>query len=1266
MKTLKFLAAAAMAVAGLSVSAQNLVPEVVIPSPGEKFILQKMSDNGLWAVSEKASTTDGDLRPTGGTLFNLTTMEKTDITGPLGICGVNDVTNDGRIVVGECNMLPAYWTLDTKQWTFLPMYEGYNMGCVNAVTPDGKFAAGYIQPNDEWKAYPALWDLTENKLIDLPNIPIYDMQHIDQDQNAFYGISPDGRYVLGYMSQSYVLPPQLCAYVYDRNDDTYDFIGFTPDDVKDWTPDVPGTFFIESPTMSNNGLWVTGSAYMVIDIPGSEWPAESTHPFRYDVVNKKIEILTQNEAADVAGFSIGNDGYLYMATPAANPYPNAAFQHGKFIVTLEDVYKQIYNLNFEDATGFPVSGKPLSVSDDGLTLIMLPNLDETYILKLKEPISDAVSKVKLLADYEAYPTPGVQLSQLNTIVLTFSREVAVKGNPSKITFKSEDGKTSYSPVSNNGFVADGRKVTITFRNRQLEEGTKYTLNIPEGMIVMKDDNSVVADAIDINYVGRTDSPVKMLSSVPEDGAAVAYLDLNANPLILTFDADLRLGENLTGFLYEDGNDLPISTLGILVLDKQAYIFPPARQNLWKDYNYTVTIPAGAVTDISGGGANEEITLHFAGNYVKEQSTDDKYLYNEDCNTMDNFMFFDGDRNNPDPIPAEWGFTKDTPWYYVRDPDSTDMAFASHSMYSPSGKSDDWMVTTQIHIPDNKCYLEFDAQSYEKSCVDILKVYVFEANEVYHTMDAATIDRIRKEGKVVFDEQLNPGKSENDLNDDWTHYTVRLPEYSGKFIYIAFLNEMEDESAIFIDNIRVVHDMAFMATIDTKDRMVNETEAVIKGRISIPSEIDSFNAISMILLDADGNEVSKIEDDGLTIDNQNPFNFTFPEALPLKKASINRYTVKITLGANTMTVAGEIRNLAFQSNRKVVLEEMTGTTCPNCPQGILAIENIQKLYPGVFIPVGIHTYPGDRLGAGLDAYSTFLGLTGAPTGRIDRGFIAFPMRTINGAFVYSGVGYPDPDTGYEQYLWLDLFREEYSAPTELSISLKSATDAGNGTINVEATVSSALDAERTSYNLFAVVLENKINAFQQNNLYSTKDPALGEWGFGGIYAKPMVAPYEMNDVVRTTWGTTYNGTAGLIPANLKAGEAYKAEIQIPISSNIATLDNCDVVVMVIDAGTERVVNSNICPVNGASNDDDSGVEGIIADDNNNIGLAVMGDVLMVNADNFRLEAYSLAGMPVVKAAATGVHAYSLNGYKGILLVKVSDANGNVVTKKILVK
>ena len=52
------------------------------------------------------------------------------------------------------------------------------------------------------------------------------MTNEDQKQNSLNAISPDGRYILGVLSYSYISPMATCTYVYDRQTSTHKFIGF--------------------------------------------------------------------------------------------------------------------------------------------------------------------------------------------------------------------------------------------------------------------------------------------------------------------------------------------------------------------------------------------------------------------------------------------------------------------------------------------------------------------------------------------------------------------------------------------------------------------------------------------------------------------------------------------------------------------------------------------------------------------------------------------------------------------------------------------------------------------------------------------------------------------------------------------------------------------------------------------------------------------------------------------------------------------------------
>ncbi len=224
-------------------------------------VVQRLSNNGLWGVAQ-ASMSDA-VESGQAKLINLTTDEyqvfqtQDDVVAS-GACIAKDVPNDGNIVVGQYKTQPAYWTKSTGKWTILPAVSGCSGGTVLAVTPDGKYAVGscnYITNKFQEKG--AMWDLTTGKIIELANVPTIDMTHETQNQMRFTDISPDGRYIVMYMSFSYTKPASICVWVYDRETQTPKAIGFTPSDTEAWTPVVADLYFVQEPSMSTNGKWVS-------------------------------------------------------------------------------------------------------------------------------------------------------------------------------------------------------------------------------------------------------------------------------------------------------------------------------------------------------------------------------------------------------------------------------------------------------------------------------------------------------------------------------------------------------------------------------------------------------------------------------------------------------------------------------------------------------------------------------------------------------------------------------------------------------------------------------------------------------------------------------------------------------------------------------------------------------------------------------------------------------------------------------------------------
>lgn len=1261
---LPVLAACPFAVANAQT---DLTPEIIDPAPGSAVIISSISDNGKWGVCEHGSTTDGDIRPSGGVLINLETLEQISVSDPSGLSGVGDVTDDGSLIVGEAKGLPAYWSASTGKWTVLPLPAGYSSGHLNAVTPDGRIAVGYVSlVNDPYTSYPVAYDLSTNSNIDLTGLPTRDMTNLDQKQNNFYNVSADGRYVTGELSMSYISPASLCCYVYDLQEKTYKMIGFKENFYGNWLPKVDGLYFVDVPCISSNGKYVTGFAYMAKAVAGSEWANEYYSAFRYDV---EADEITVYDDQDYAGFTVGNDGTVYASSPAQNPYSYMSVRSGDYFIGLDQILKQVYNVDFEAITGFSNTGKPVAVSADGKTFVLIVSTSQSFILRLKEPLSEAAKKINLLANYEVSPAPGAALSSITSFTITFDRNVATKGSYNKITFKGEDG-SSWTPLSSNGFVADGKTVKVNFRTRELEAGKKYTLTIPAGMITIAGDGNIVSNEIKVEYTGRANVPVAVTEVYPADNSAVAMLDLTTNPMLITFDSEVRLADGAKAMLYREGESQPMCDLYVMASKNQILCYPISAQRLFSGTNYKAVIPAGTVTDISGNGANEEIVLNYRGNYVREISSSDRYIFSDDCTNYDNFIYYEGDHNTPASTPASWGFTADaSPWYIVAgSSESKDMAMASHSMYTPAGQSDDWMSTPQLFIPDADCYLAFDAQSYLFGMEDRLKVYVYASNIVYNTFDAEIVNKIRTEGELVFNEVLDPGASQEGLDGEWTNYVVRLDKYAGKDVYIAFVNDNRAQSAVFVDNVQVVHDLRYLTTFENASRVVDQDEIKVKGTLMIASELETFTSLKMELKDADGKVLDVITDNGVNLVKNDLYHFEFKTPLALKLGYDNKFTVDVTLNDRKTVVNSSVKNLAFEPQKKVVIEEFSGRDCGNCPQGYVAMDYIRSVYGKSVIAMVCRTYQGDPLGTGLSAYSSFLGLesVGAPSARVNRGTPAYPMINTADGYKLSGEGILNELTGKDETLWFDLVRAEMDIPAEMAVNFSSAYKESSNTVDVEFEVKSALNTVDNNVNIFAVIIENGVDAGYQSNYFSSiESPILGEWGKGGAYASSYVIPFYADDVVRSTWGTTYNGTGGLIPADLTANESYTGSFSVPVPSTVSNLDNCEVVVVMVDAVTGLVINANIAGVNESTDNTQGGVGSVDADGSVDASV-VAGEVVVTSSSEAVAEVYNVAGTLIAAGNGNGVFSLPLNGYTGFAIVRVVCADGAVLTKKVAVK
>lgn len=1218
----------------LTVSAWAQFPQIWKYTQSDKSFFQKMSDNGQWMVT--GGTTNN---PAKARLINLGTKKTSELNLNDDIkTATYDVTNDGKIVVGSYDRKPAYWDAKNNKWVMLatPAVTMDN-GWANAVTPDGRYAVGKVSYHD-FQYNSVFWDLKNNTVIETPNLP--DISYQGWNQIDFRGISPDGKKIWGHTS--------YFDFVYDVEKATFNLVGFKVEDggkvVSKYDNYVE--FYVNN--ISNNFKYFAGNALYYVagkDESGAD-DVDFSYPFVYNTETDEVTIYTDDFAVGNLGCNVSNDGLLFIASPYGNAYRDWSVNTGKYWVSFDNIMKQLYSIDFKKQYEFSNTGTFGGIADDNQTTYACPDYwggDGSYICKWPKPIRDVLATVKVLGSYTATPTEGCETSALSTVNLAFDRKIVNTSSSKSNTAILEDEDENVVARSIR-FKADGVNLDIAFRNKELEEGKTYYVHIPANAIQMENDAEQTNADIYVEYKGRHQGPVKLVNVNPEAGGSMSRINVNTNPIVLTFDTDIKmdLKETRKALVYRGDETEPYAQLNFYYGDKRVVLAPGTAINLLKDNMYRIVVPAGVITDQGGNGANEEITITYQGAYEREISTDNENIFfncfdNQDLYTA--FMLFDGDKNIPTADMKSWGFTKSQPWWIARsDRDTKNYAGVSHSMYSPAGQSDDWLSTHQLYIPDANCTLEFQSQSYLKSANDYLKVYVWPCDRVYNSLTQDVVNKIKEEGVLVYNEKQDPGKEEESLEGDWKQNTVSLAQFAGKDVYVAFLNDNKNQSAVFIDSVTVKHNMHLLLGMDVEESVVDQNSITMKGVIVGNNKDKTYQDVTLTLKDEEGKVVDQkvLKNQNLSLGVRNKFEFD--KQMPLKSGAINRYSVELSSEGESFTTTGKINNLLFAPKMHAVVEEFTGRDCPNCPLGILGMEKLEQRFGDQVIPVAIHGYTGDPLVGNLSGYCAYLGFSGAPSANINRKSVTYPAVTSQvqeGQYeFYFSAKELEMATGLTtDPLWQDVVEEELSSPAISEVSAKFYYDEAENKFVAPFEVKYALNATGQNVNIMGLVLEDNVNnVYQQNSMGGYTSSALGEWGNGGKYSGTYVTNYLCQDVCRDIIGDTYTGTGGLIPQSVEAGKAYTGTLSIAASSQIADINNCKMVVLMIDANTGKVINAVCAPLTA---NDPSGIHDVSAD--------AKGETRVYNMQGM------LVRKGTAKATATqGLHGlYIVNGKKVIL-------------------
>ncbi len=1176
----------ALAAFSFTMAAED-APKILSVKPLYGGTLKAMSADGSWAVGDAINPGNSSymaypriVNTDTGETIEIFSEDEGILQTPIG---ANCVSNDGKTVGGEYYGYPAVWK-EGAGWKRLEMPKGsYNGGMVADITPDGKYAVGRASI-DLFQELPCMWDLSTLKLIDLPGMitsnPRYkDMiegggspaDWTDEELNVRINcISPDANTLLGTVDFSF--PEAAWDFVYLRDQEKWIPLGMKYVNGR-LIPLNDEIFGVTECELSSNGAFIGGLCMTA---------SEASVPFSCPVADLE-NITLHSDDGGYGVWCIGPDGVVYGSSPAANPIRNWSAKVGNYWYDWKSVLKQVYGIDWlsditKDELG--LSGTAEAVSTDNLKILASDYAQNlAYIISLPRPMSEICKDVNLLGEYLVSPAEGAEFSMIQKVVFDFGRDVEIKGEKNCVSIIDDQG-TPLRYSYNFANQADNKKrVEALFRNTTLEPGKDYTVVIPAGSVSIAGDAERFNQEIRVNYRGREAGPVKPVSISPENGSTVPRINLTTNPVVVTFNAALSPGEAPEIRLYQikDGVEEFLYLLNASVKDREVMLYPVTEQRLADGTDYRIDFGAGSVADLSGDGANEAFSILYHGSYVPEIDPSSNTIFKEDFSAGVGGMFlYEGDHNSPAEAMATIGFDKDnTPWMPVYDngDDLQNYAAASHSIYDPASKSDDWMVTPQLYIPDDKATLTFKSQSYRNNKNDLLKVYVWDSEDIVTILTKKVVDNIRYNGEIVYNQKQLPGSSEEDLAGDWTLNRVDLSKYAGKYIYIAFVNDNQNQSMVFVDDILVSREVPAVISIDTEKNVVDADDVIIKGRFITMKE-EGLHGYTLTLKDADSNVLGTISSDE-ELEKGEICSFSFPDPVKLSKGNSKGFNIEFSSGIDRINVKHEVRNLLFATTKRITIEEMTGTSCVYCPLGIIATEHLVEYFGDLVIPIAIHSYSGDKFGtAEVSAYSNFLSMSAAPSASIARSVPVNPMYFDKNDYVFTS---PDGNT------WLPVTERSLGEMTVADIDIDGALiDQESKKVSVDMQVRFAVNLDNAAVNVFGVLMEDDLMELQSNGIGSVEAPGLGEWGKGGAYSKSTVLWYY-DDVVRGTSAVEtagifsgFNGKGGYVPSSVVAGQSYGTVFDFNLPSGIKDLSKTKVCVMLIDANTGEFINAAVQP------------------------------------------------------------------------------------------
>lgn len=402
-------------------------------------------------------------------------------------------------------------------------------------------------------------------------------------------------------------------------------------------------------------------------------------------------------------------------------------------------------------------------------------------------------------------------------------------------------------------------------------------------------------------------------------------------------------------------------------------------------------------------------------------------------------------------------------------------------------------------------------------------------------------------------------------------TVDLTAFVGQQVYIAFRHFMtNDMNTLILDDVQV-------KTLQPNDA------AIAAVNVARYAALSSNNTLSVSVKNEGSNAITSLDIDwndgtahsatittniapGATATVNHPVSVSAATVVEKNIAvSINQVNAAADPIMTNNAGAAKFNTVSAIVDKKVVIEEGTGTWCGWCPRGAVAMEYMYDLTKNTHDFIGIAVHNGDPMT--VTEYDNGADISGFPGANVDRALLGVSVSK----------------TAFEGY-YND--RKDMVVPASLA-----STFSVNGsalTVNTSATFKTNFSA--ANYRLAVVLYEENVRGtgsqYNQVNYYSSTSQNLDLIDLSGQNYKNLPNPIPAAQMVYDHVGRAllggYAGQAGSVPATITDGQTASFSFNYTVPST-QKRGEMHAVSMLIDQATGEIVNAESIALTSAGLD-----------------------------------------------------------------------------------